>query len=80
MRREPGRRDRAWSLGLDEQDIYGGMRLAELRNFIETLLKPHGASRPRAENAHFRKPLGRRPADALRSQDRGQHTDRDPFA
>jgi GMP synthase (glutamine-hydrolysing) len=36
MRREPGRRDRAWSLGLDEQDIYGGMRLAELRNFIET--------------------------------------------
>lgn len=47
MRREPGQRDLAWRLGLDEQVIYGGKRLAELRNFIEALPKPHGASRPR---------------------------------
>jgi hypothetical protein len=26
--------------------IYGGMRLAELRNFVEALLKLRGASRP----------------------------------
>jgi GMP synthase (glutamine-hydrolysing) len=47
MRREPGRRDLTWRLRLDEQVIYGGKRLAELRNFIEALPKPHGASRLR---------------------------------
>jgi GMP synthase (glutamine-hydrolysing) len=47
MRREPRRRDLAWRLSLDEQVIYGGKRLAELRNFIEAVPKPHGASRLR---------------------------------
>lgn len=80
MHHEPGRRDLAWRLGLDEQDIYGGKRLAKLRNFIthsSSCTEPHG---PRAENGHLREPPGGRRADALWSQDRGQHTDRDPLA
>ena len=46
MRRKPGRRDLARRLELDERVIYGGKRLAELRNFIDALLKLRGASRP----------------------------------
>jgi GMP synthase (glutamine-hydrolysing) len=45
MHREPGRRDLAWRLGLDEQVTDDGKRLTELRNFIAALVKPHRASR-----------------------------------
>lgn len=48
LHREPGRRDLAWRLGLDEQVSDHGKRLTELRNFIESLVKPHRASRDRS--------------------------------
>ena len=39
LHREPGRRDLAWRLGLDEQVTDERLRLAELRNFIEELTR-----------------------------------------
>ncbi|AWB22608.1 MULTISPECIES: type 1 glutamine amidotransferase [Methylobacterium] len=39
LHREPGRRDLAWRLGLDEQVTDERLRLAELRNFIEALAR-----------------------------------------
>ena len=45
LHREPGRRDIAWRLGLDEQVPDEARRLTELRNFIEALVEPHRASR-----------------------------------
>jgi GMP synthase (glutamine-hydrolysing) len=48
LHREPGRRDLAWRLGLDEQVSDDGKRLTELRNFIEAIVKPHRASRDRS--------------------------------
>lgn len=39
LHREPGRRDLAWRLGLDEQVTDERLRLAEIRNFIETLVR-----------------------------------------
>lgn len=45
LHREPGRRDLAWRLGVDEQVTDTRQRLTELRNFIEALVKPHAASR-----------------------------------
>jgi len=37
---EPGRRDLAWRLGLDEQITDERLRLAEMRNFVEGLTRP----------------------------------------
>jgi GMP synthase (glutamine-hydrolysing) len=37
---EPGRRDLAWRLGLDEQVTDERLRLSEMRNFIEALTRP----------------------------------------
>ncbi|MBB2964309.1 hypothetical protein [Methylobacterium sp. R2-1] len=37
LHREPGRRDLAWQLGLDEQVTDERLRRAEMRNFIEAL-------------------------------------------
>ncbi|KQO89171.1 glutamine amidotransferase [Methylobacterium sp. Leaf90] len=37
--REPGRRDLAWRLGLDEQVTDERQRLAEMRNFVEALTR-----------------------------------------
>ena len=46
LHREPGRRDLAWRLGLDEQVTDGDLRRTELRNFIEALVIPsHGRRR-----------------------------------
>ena len=40
LHREPGRRDLAWRLGLDEQVTDERLRLAEMRNFIGALVRP----------------------------------------
>lgn len=40
LHREPGRRDLAWRLGLDEQVTDKDLRRTELRNFIEALVIP----------------------------------------
>jgi GMP synthase (glutamine-hydrolysing) len=45
LHREPGRRDLAWRLGLDEEVTDDAKRLTELRNFIEALVEPHRAAR-----------------------------------
>lgn len=45
LHREPGRRDLAWRLGLDEEVTDEARRLTELRNFIAALVVPHGALR-----------------------------------
>lgn len=47
LHREPGRRDLAWRLGLDEEITDPGRRLTELRNFIERLAEPVRARRGR---------------------------------
>ncbi|ACA18622.1 glutamine amidotransferase class-I [Methylobacterium sp. 4-46] len=39
LHREPGRRDIAWRLGLDEQVTDEWLRLTELRNFIESVAR-----------------------------------------
>ena len=39
LHREPGRRDLAWRLGLDEQVTDGSLRLTEARNFVEALTR-----------------------------------------
>ncbi len=39
LHREPGRRDLAWRLGLDEQVTDEWLRLAGIRNFIEALTR-----------------------------------------
>lgn len=39
LHREPGRRDLAWRLGLDEQVTDEWQRLAEMRNFVEALTR-----------------------------------------
>ncbi len=38
--RDPGRRDLAWQLGLDQQVTDPALRQAELRNFVEHLVRP----------------------------------------
>ena len=48
LHREPGRRDLAWQLGLDQQVTDPVLRQAELRNFIEHLAKPTHSTRGRA--------------------------------
>jgi len=48
LHREPGRRDLAWMLGLDEEVTDPDRRLTELRNFIERLAKPTRAVRGRS--------------------------------
>jgi GMP synthase (glutamine-hydrolysing) len=45
--RDPGRRDLAWRLGLDEQVIEADKRHLELSNFIERLVKPTRSHRGR---------------------------------
>jgi GMP synthase (glutamine-hydrolysing) len=40
LHREPGRRDLAWRLGLDEQVTDERLRLAEMHNFIGALVRP----------------------------------------
>jgi GMP synthase (glutamine-hydrolysing) len=47
LHHEPGRRDLAWMLGLDEEVTDPNRRPAELRNFIERLAKPRRAKRGR---------------------------------
>lgn len=46
--REPGRRDLAWRLGLDEEVTNADRRTTELRNFVERLVKPTRSARGRA--------------------------------
>lgn len=48
LHREPGRRDLAWQLGLDQQVTDPALRRAELRNFVEHLVKPTASGRGRA--------------------------------
>ena len=48
LHREPGRRDVAWRLGLDDQITDKDQRLAEVRNFIKALVRPHQSARTRA--------------------------------
>ena len=48
LHQEPGRRDLAWRLGLDEQVTDPGRRQTELRNFIELAVKPNRSARGRA--------------------------------
>lgn len=48
LHREPGRRDLAWQLGLDQQVTDPVLRRAELRNFVEHLVKPTCSRRGRA--------------------------------
>ena len=48
LHREPGRRDLAWQLGLDQQVTDPTLRQAELRNFVEHLVKPTRSGRSRA--------------------------------
>ena len=45
LHRDPGRRDLAWQLGLDEQVTDPALRQTELRNFIEHLVRPTRARR-----------------------------------
>ncbi|MCJ2065703.1 type 1 glutamine amidotransferase [Methylobacterium sp. J-088] len=45
LHREPGRRDLAWRLGLDEQVTDDDLRQAEMRNFIEALVVPTRSKR-----------------------------------
>ncbi len=45
--REPGRRDLAWRLGLDEQVTAPDLRQTELRNFIASLVRPTRSARSR---------------------------------
>ena len=47
LHREPGRRDLAWQLGLDQQVTDPALRQAELRNFVEHLVKPTRSGRSR---------------------------------
>lgn len=44
---DPGRRDLAWRLGVDEQVTDAGARTTELRNFVEHLVRPTRARRGR---------------------------------
>jgi GMP synthase (glutamine-hydrolysing) len=48
LHQEPGRRDLAWCLGLDEQVTESRQRQTELRNFIELAVKPNRSARGRA--------------------------------
>ena len=48
LHREPGRRDLAWQLGLDQQVTDPALRQAELRNFIKYLAQPTRSRRGRA--------------------------------
>ena len=48
LHRAPDLRDVAWRLGLDEQVIDKDLRLTEVRNFVEALVRPHQSSRRRA--------------------------------
>ena len=48
LHQEPGRRDLAWRLGLDEQVTEPRHRQTELRNFIELAVKPNRSARGRA--------------------------------
>jgi len=48
LHREPGRRDLAWRLGLNEEVTVADRRRAELRNFVEHLVEPTRARRRRA--------------------------------
>ena len=48
LHQEPGRRDLAWRLGVDEQVTAPRQRQTELRNFIEHAVKPHRTARGRA--------------------------------
>ena len=46
--RDPGRRDLAWRLGLDDQVTDPSLRQTELRNFVEHLARPSRSGRGRA--------------------------------
>lgn len=46
--RDPGRRDLAWRLGLDQQVTDPELRQTELRNFVEHLARPSRSGRGRA--------------------------------
>jgi GMP synthase (glutamine-hydrolysing) len=48
LHQEPGRRDLAWRLGLDEEVTDENRRVAELRNFLQHLALPHRSARGRA--------------------------------
>jgi GMP synthase (glutamine-hydrolysing) len=48
LHQEPGRRDLAWCLGLDEQVTEPRQRQTELRNFVELAVKPNRSARGRA--------------------------------
>jgi GMP synthase (glutamine-hydrolysing) len=45
LHRQPGRRDLAWRLGVDEQVTDDRKRMTELRNFIEVLVRPRAVAR-----------------------------------
>jgi GMP synthase (glutamine-hydrolysing) len=48
LHREPGRRDLAWQLGVDQEVTDPALRRRELRNFIEHLVEPTRSQRGRA--------------------------------
>jgi GMP synthase (glutamine-hydrolysing) len=48
LHEDPSRRDLAWRLGLDQQVTDDGLRMAELRNFIQHLVMPIRRERDRA--------------------------------
>ena len=48
LHREPGRRDLAWRLGLDDEVTNGDQRAVEIRNFLQQLAMPHRSARGRA--------------------------------
>lgn len=59
--REPGRRDLAWRLGLDEQVTRDDLRRTELRNFVEHLVRPTRARRRRQRGHQPPRPMDRDP-------------------
>jgi GMP synthase (glutamine-hydrolysing) len=48
LHREPGRRDLAWRLGLDDQVVDPAKRMTELSNFLVHLVRPSRSARGRA--------------------------------
>jgi GMP synthase (glutamine-hydrolysing) len=48
LHRQPGRRDLAWRLGLDEEVTDRSRRVVEIQNFLQYLALPHRSARGRA--------------------------------